>query len=244
MILTRGGLALAALLLVEGVASAQVGPAFGLEVTSDQRRRGLSWSDGRPTAEASISVPAGEAVTLAAGATALRDSRRHGGADVGVDLAAHVDQDVGLARLSGGVTGHVFLGASQLSYVEIDGGVSQSLGPAQLSLGASYAPPQDAIGGDNLYLHAGLDMGLPGTPLSFYGRIGRSSGSADDPVRARRLRPDNHYWDHAIGVDYLAGPFALGLRYSATTIEAADAGQAYMDRHHGARLAGSLRVRF
>ncbi|MBN8829246.1 MAG: hypothetical protein J0G94_01150 [Sphingomonadales bacterium] len=180
----------------------------------------------------------------AAGVTALRGSARHGGADAALDLSAHYARDIGTLRFSGGGTGHVFLGASGLSYAEIDGRISHSLGPAQLSIGASYAPPQHAIGGDNLYLHAGLDVGLPGTPLSLSGRIGRSSGSVDDPARSRRLRPDGRYWDHVIGLDYLAGPFALGLRYSATTIGPVDTALPYMDRHHGARLAGVVRVRF
>jgi len=241
MTVLRGGLFGAALLVVEAAACAQ--PSLGVELSSDQRRRGLSWSDGRPTVEASVSAPVGGLVTLGAGASALRDSARHGGADVGIDLSAHVQRDLGPWQLSGGVTGHVFAGASGLSYVEIDGRVSQSLGPARISAGASYAPAQGAIGGDNLYLSAGLDLGVPGTPLSLYGRVGRSSGRVDDAVRAMRLRPAGHYWDHAVGVEYLAGPFALGLRYTDTDIGAVAAGP-YADAHVGARLAGVARVRF
>lgn len=226
------------------IAQAGSGGDLSLEASSDQRRRGLSWSDGRPTIEAGLTVPVTGAFDLGFAVSPLRGSARHGGADGVADLSLHYLRDLGPLRLSGGVTGHVFAGASELSYAELDARLSWSLGPARLSAGAAYAPPQSAIGGDNFYLHAGVDIGVPETPLSLYGHVGRSSGHVDDPVRAVRLRPENQYRDYAVGVDYGIGPLTAGLRYTDTSITRIDPAAPLLDRHVGARLTGSLRFAF
>lgn len=217
---------------------------MSVEVTSDQRRRGLSWSDGKAAIEGRAALATSVGVELGVDISTLRESRRHGGADAVLDLSARYGRDLDGWRLSAGVTGHVFPGASGQGYVELDGRIGYEIGPVQLSVGASYAPPQDAIGGDNLYLSLGANAGVPGTPLTVHGHVGRSSGGIDDVLRARRLRPDNRYWDYSIGADYQIGPFAAGLRYTDTNIDAADPALPFMDRHTGSRLTGSLRVGF
>jgi uncharacterized protein (TIGR02001 family) len=233
-------------LAVARPASAQLGPdpSLSVEAGSDQRRRGLSWSDGEPMIEAYGAIGLSDRLEIGVGATTTRASRRHGGADAAVDLSARYRHDLGAWRLSAGVTGHVFAGAAGLDYAEIDGRLSYGIGPAQLRLGASYAPAQQAIGGDNLYLSAGVDVGLPGTPFSLTGHVGRSSGRIDDPLRAMRLRPEGGYRDYAVGVDYLTGPFAAGVRYSDTSIDAVDLAAPFVDRHVGSRVTGFLRVGF
>lgn len=244
----RGALLLAALggtSLLPGLpARAQTGldPSFRLEVATDHRRRGLSWSDGKAAVEGNVTLDLSRSLEIGLGATALRQSRRHGGADAGLDLGARYRRDLGPWMLSLGATGHVFPGAAGLDYVEGDGSLSYDIGPARFHLGASYAPPQDAIGGDNLYLSLAADMGVPGTPLSIYGHVGRSSGRVEDAVRAARLRPQGRYWDHAVGLEHVMGRLATGLRYSGTSIGAVHPAGPYMDRHVGERLVWSLRV--
>jgi len=218
-------------------------PDISIELDSDQRRRGLSWSDGRPAVEGFVSLPVGDALTIGVGATSLRGSARHGGADVGIDGLVRVGQDVGGGwRLSAGVVGHVFPGEGGLSYVELEGAASYQIGPAMLGLTALYAPAQSAIGGDNLYLQAGADIGIPGSGFTLHASVGRSSGAIDDPVRAARLRPENRYWDYAVGVDRPIGPFTVGVRYTDTSIDGAMPAAPYQDRHVGARLVGFARL--
>ncbi|WP_204283871.1 TorF family putative porin, partial [Klebsiella pneumoniae] len=65
-----------------------------------------------------------------------------------------------------------------------------------------YAPSQSAIGGDNLYLFASANAGIPATPLSASATLGHSTGSTDDPVRAARLRPLGDYTDWRLGMEY------------------------------------------
>lgn len=234
---------LAALLLTPASAWAQglATPSVGVEATSDDRRRGLSWSDGRATIVADAAVPIGD-FRIDVAAAGLRESRRHGGADLGIDAGARWTTEAGGWRLRAGGTGHIFVDRSALNYVEVQAGAAYTLGPASLDLAASYAPSQDAIGGDTLYLSAGLNAGIPATPVTIYAGIGRTIGDGSGE-RARRLRPDGDYWDYRLGAEYVLGPASAGARLTATSIDPdrVPVGR-YTDRHLGAVLAGYVRL--
>ena len=225
---------------------AQERPAIGVEVNSDENRRGLSWSGGRVSPSADIFVTRG-AFEASGRIVALRDSDRHGGADVVGDLSAGASTLVGPVTLRGRVTGHLFGGATfNADYVELGGAASYTLGPAQVEAGADYAPSQGAIGGDNLYLHAGASAGLPGTPWTLRAGIGHSSGKVDDPTRAARLRPGGDYTDWRLGVEHVTGPVTLGLDYVGTDVSdgAASALMLADARHSGDRVVGRVRFSF
>ena len=70
-----------------------------LEAASDERRRGLSWSDGDPVLRGSVSVPVADGLSLDGTATTLWGSNRHGGADAVLDLGATYARDLGGFRL-------------------------------------------------------------------------------------------------------------------------------------------------
>lgn len=213
---------------------------LSVEATNDVRARGLSDSAGKAALDATAGLNITPALRVQASATTLRDSRRHAGSELGIDLVARYTAAAGPITLSAGATGHGFLNRSSQNYVELDGRASYLLGPATLALGSSYAPRQGAIGGDNLYLDATVDVGIPGTPLTVYGGAGHSSGAARD-IRATRLRPDGRYWDYHLGAEYVNGACAAGLRLTDTSIGAASAGP-YTDRHLGRRLGVYVRL--
>ncbi|SNS60632.1 conserved hypothetical protein [Sphingomonas laterariae] len=235
-----GGLAVAIALIATAVpvqARPLAGTEISIEATTDLRRRGISWSDGKAALAANAYVPVAEGLEAGLGVASLRGSPRHDGADAVIDL------DLGYRHISGPwsfgmrVAGHVFPGESGLGYAEAGAWAGLLIGPAQIDLSASYAPSQDAIGGDNLYLAARATVAVPGTPLTLVAGAGRSSGSVDDPVRAARLRPDGRYHDYHLGVDHVRGPLTLGVRYSDTTINAdGDRGGDADARHAGSRL--------
>lgn len=192
-----------------------------VEAASDERRRGLSWSDGRATAGARLSVDAGPALRLEGTATALRGSRRHGGADAGFDLAGSWRGGSGPFRLDGAVLAHLFAGGTgRLGYAEAQAGLGTTLGPVDLDLSATYAPSQRAIGGDNLYLAAGLRAAVIGTPFTLVGGVGRSSGGGrnGDRENAVRLRPDGSYVDWRLGIQHARGPLEASLLYVGNNI--------------------------
>lgn len=233
----RGALACAACTCASaGPAFAQYadGPSATVELASDERRRGLSWSDGEPVLRGTVSLPVAKGVSLDAAAVSLWGSDRHGGADAVVDLGAAYVRQVGEWRLSTEGRYHLFPGASGQGYGEIGAGAGFLIGPASVDLNAYYAPRQSAIGGDNLTLSASAAVGVPGTPLTVSARIGRSSGNVRDPVRAARLRPDGTYWDHGVSVDYLKGRWFAGVRYANSSIRGPGA------RHAGASMIGRV----
>lgn len=225
------------------ILSASASPAFAqygdgisatVEIASDERRRGLSWSDGDPVARGSVSVPVTEGLSLDGAAVSLWDSRQHGGADAAIDLGPSYVRQIGGWRLSAQGRYHLFPGASGQGYGEIGAGAGFLIGPATVDLNASYAPQQASIGGDNLYLSASAAAGVPGTPFTLSARAGHSSGTVRDPMKTARLRPDGAYWDYGVSVDYFKGRWFAGLRYADSSVEGPGR------RHAGASLIGRL----
>lgn len=190
--------------------------SLSASLTSDERRRGLSWSDGRPAASARILVEPAEGLSLSVAGTTLRGSARHDGASTGIDSAIVYRRSFGAFRADAQVSHHAFPGHGGADYVELGGGGGTTIGPAQLDLFGLYAPSQAAIGGDNLYLAAASSVALVGTPFTIGAQVGRSSGTSDDAVRSARLRPFGRYTDAALTVDYVRGPFTLRVALSDT----------------------------
>ncbi|MBD8546541.1 TorF family putative porin [Sphingomonas sp. CFBP 8760] len=232
---------------VAAPALAQVSPTLGVEATTDERRRGLSWSEGRASASGDVLLPVGP-VDASARIAAIRGSGRHGGADAVLDLGVGTGWDVGAIRLRATVTGHLFTGArGGMDYVEAGGTASYGIGPLRMTGGAMLAPSQAAIGGSNLHLFADADAGIPGTPVTLVAGIGHSSGGVGDavraPARAQRLRPGGDYTNWRLGIEHRQGPLTLALDYTGTDVRRADAFGPFADaRHAGDRILG--RVQF
>lgn len=240
----RIGLGVASL-LVTAATQAQSLPSAGVEVTTDERRRGLSWSEGRASLSGDAALTLG-AVELDARVAALRGSVRQDGADAVADLGAAVGGDVGPFALRARAIGHVFAGAERrMDYAEFGGDARYTLGPVELTAGALYAPPQRAIGGSNLYLLAQGVAAIPMTPFTLVGSIGRSSGVVDDVARADRLRPGGTYVDWRLGVEHVTGPLTLALDYVGTDLNDDRIVAAVGDRRHsGDRILGRARFAF
>lgn len=208
------------------------------EASSDERRRGLSWSDGDPVVRGTVAVQATDGLSFDATATSLWNSDRHSRATAVLDLGGSYSQQVGAWRLSAEGVYHLFPSASGQGYGEIGASAGFLIGPANIDFNASYAPRQSSIGGDNLYLSASAAAGVPGTPFTVSAHIGRSSGRVRDEENAARLRPDGAYWDHGISVDYLKRHWFAGVRYANSSIDGPGR------RHSGATLIGRVGVAF
>lgn len=224
-------------------AQAMQGPDLAVEITSDYRERGLSWSRGAPTILVSGHVPIFDGAGVNATAVGLRDSARGGGADVGLTLGARYAGGQ-IVRLSGGVDFRLFPGQDGLDYWEVDFGADYDLGPATLGARVHYVPDQSAVGGDNLHISGRGRIALPGTPLALHGGIGWSTGGTDDPLRMTRLRPDGSYADFRLGVDYVHGRYVAGLLYTDTTVRDGVVPQGYTDEHVSSRISMFLRAEF
>lgn len=236
-----GALALAAAQSVD----AQTALSGNVEVLTDERRRGISWSEGAAAIAGEARADVG-AINAGLRLVTLRRSPRSSGADGVADADIGTGWDLGPVRARVRGTVHLFLGAAERAdYGEIGGDLSYSLGPAQVAIGASYAPDQAAIGGDNLYMFVTGNVGIPGTGLTVTGAAGRSSGTADDPRRAARLRPGGRYADWQLGIEHVAGPLTLGLDYLGTDIRRSDIRFPMADAgHSGDAVIGRARLSF
>ena len=223
----------------------QTSPHVGIEATTDENRRGISWSEGRASASGDVTASA-YGIDANARIAALRGSARHDGADAVADLTLGSGWDVGAVRLRAQGIAHLFAGARRdMDYAELGGSASYTYGPAYLTAGAIWAPEQRAIGGSNLYLYANASAGVPGTPLTAIAALGHSSGSVTDPVRAQRLRPGGDYADWRLGVEYRRNRLTLGVDYIGTDVSRADTFGPLADAGHvGDRLLGRARLDF
>jgi uncharacterized protein (TIGR02001 family) len=116
--------------------------------------------------------------------------------------AGPVEYEVGaIAYLypGGDGTGNIYEGVASLSW---------SLGPATAKLTANYAPDQENLDGDNLYLNAELRAGIPTTPFTIFASLGRERGS----FYGRK-------WDWTLGAEYSRGPFTASLAYVDTNLD-------------------------
>ena len=227
--------------------SAQNLGLFGsAEIVSDHRERGLSITDGDIAARGQIGVDMASGVRVDVTTATLRQSPRHGGADLGLDIAASYRVDRGLFIFDAGAVARFFPGtAGDLDYLEVFGGGGIILGPAEIGVSANYAPSQDSIGGDNLYLRARGRVALVGTPFSLTAHSGRSSGNAHDPIKAARLRPAGAYTDWAIGAEMARGPLTFALTYSDTDMKRPATFSPFADaRHSGAVMTGRVSFDF
>ncbi len=237
--------ALAAVLLLAPSAASAQSIALGVEATTDERRRGLSWSDGDPAVSADASA-ALAGFDVSARAVTTRRSTRHAGADAVADLEVSRRFDIGAVSLRARGIGHLFAGAAgRQDYGELGLVASYTLGPTTVDAGATYAPDQAAIGGDNLYLFADARAGIPATPFTFTAGVGRSSGSVDDAVRAERLRPAGRYTDWRAGVSWVTSPVTLTVEYVGTDIDQNRLSSPFGDIDNaGDRIIGRVRFGF
>ena len=176
-----------------------------LTAVSDYRFRGVSESGLDPALQGSVDV---SYHGFYAGAWASSISRF---ADTNVELdlyagytgnAGPLEYDLGVIAYlypGGDGTGNVYEGKASLSY---------SFGPATAKLSANYAPDQENLDGDNLYLNGELRVGIPTTPFTAFASLGRERGS----FYGRK-------WDWQLGVEFTRGPFTASLAYVDTNLD-------------------------
>ena len=237
----------AACVPVSPPAAAQaIGPAVtgGVEIASDENRRGLSWSAGRAAPSADLAGTIG-AIDLSARIAGLRGSPRHGGADAVADLGLAAGGHVGAVRVRARGIAHLFAGADAgLDYVEVGADAAYTIGPLRIDGGLLFAPAQRAIGGPNTYVFAGAAAGIPATPITIAAGLGRSMGP-EDRLRSDRLRPGGDYTDWRIGAELNRDRWTLALDYVGTDVSRRAARAPIADgAHAGDRIVARARLSF
>jgi uncharacterized protein (TIGR02001 family) len=186
----------------------------GAEATTDYRFRGISQSDGDPALHADVEISHDNGLYVSGFASTLSEHPRTG--EVEVALTGGFRRDVFLAtELDVGVQLYTFPSndsAFGATYVEPFGLLSHRIGPARATVGARYAPAQDALGDeDSLYLFADADADLIILPFSITARVGHTNGPA-------RFVAAREYWDWRFGVSRGFGPARVALEYVDTDL--------------------------
>lgn len=201
------------------IALAPAGPAFaedvagaedqssGLDISanigavSDYRFRGVSLSDKDPALQGGIDVSVPSGWFAGTWASTIADN---GGANLEVDLYAGKTGELAGLEYSATVYGFIYPGASSSNYYELEGALAKSIGPAQVKVRVNYSPEQDSLGGDNLYLGAEGNVGIPGTPISLKANVGRENGYYDNK------------WDWGLAASYTSSFITLSVGYVDT----------------------------
>ena len=192
---------------------------------SDYRFRGLTQSDGDPAAQATVTVThesglsAGVFVSTVAGRDPGDSLAGAGGVEA--DLFATYSRTLA-SGLKGevGATYYVYpdnRSGRNTDYFEPYAALAYDLGPAQARLSAAYAPSgQSALQDrDRLYVAGDLRVGVPTTPVTLLGHVGRSSGA---PGLVRALGRERDYVDWSAGFEATQGPVVIGARYVDTHV--------------------------
>ncbi|KQN40976.1 hypothetical protein ASG37_03310 [Sphingomonas sp. Leaf407] len=216
-------------------------------IASDYRFRGVSQSDGGMAVQGGMTVAHESGAYIGLWASNLAGWGTFGGANMELDLIggykARLADD---AVLDVGLTWYLYPGGADKTdfaepYVKLTG----TAGPATLTAGAAYAPPQQAIGKwyatgadaaagiytnpgakhDNLYLwgDGALAVAVAGTPIMAKAHLGHSRGQDGLGPNATAVAPTGAYWDWSLGVDATWRNLTLGVGYVGTDISSRDA---------------------
>lgn len=222
-LLRRPGLGLAALgfaaftaapALAQEEAVPEGGGAFDISVTgtivSDYRFRGVSLSDRDPAAQGSIDVTIGG---FYAGIW-VSSIARFADTNIEADVYAGYAGEAGPIEYEIGAIAYLYPGGDGTGNVyEATGSLAYNIGPASARIRANYAPDQENLAGDNLYLSAEGRFSIPATPVTLFAQVGRERGS----FYGRK-------WDWSFGVEATHGPFTASLGYFDTDLDGVTSG--------------------
>lgn len=179
-------------------------------VVSDYRFRGVSQSDRDPSAQASVDITY-RGFYVGAWASSIA---RYADTNVELDLYAGYAGTAGPIEYEIGAIAYLYPGGDGTGNVyEATGALSYRLGPVQAKLSAFYAPDQENLAGDNLYLSAEAKAGIPGTPFTLFAQFGRERGSFYGSKQ-----------DWSFGAEFTRGPFTASLGYFDTDLNGVTSG--------------------
>ena len=231
--ISRAGMT--AILLCSGAASAQTGLdaaedtdtaipgdfelSGNVGFVSDYRFRGLSFSDEDLALQGGIDLAHRSGFYVGAWGSNLGGFGTFGDPNLELDLYGGYGAEFGgIGVFDVGVLYYLYPGAAgNNDYIEIYGSVGAEIAGAETTVGIAYAPDQDSIGGDNLYVFGDLGAGIPGTPFSVTGHLGYTEGSLGLGSTAF----DDNYIDYSLGVSTTWSGIDLGLSYVDTDVSKA-----------------------
>ncbi|OQW41892.1 MAG: hypothetical protein A4S12_01370 [Proteobacteria bacterium SG_bin5] len=198
-------------------------PRADLAFLSDYRARGVSRSEGQPSAQIDLSAEHRSGAYLGLTATRVTGFGSNG-APVELQLYAGLRRPLGRGTADLGLAWTLYPGGRGTSdYLELTGAYAGTIGPLTMTGRLAYAPAQRSIGSggrrdDNLYLAADADLGIPARPITINAHIGHSNGARGLNPNGFALSPTGDYWDWSLGATYSRRRLRLGVAYVDTDI--------------------------
>jgi len=205
---------LAALLVCPATAqsvSSEVG------VVSDYRFRGVTLSDGHPAAQASLTLEHDSGLY-----GNLWGSTLGHGSQTEIDLTAGYETEVSkIVSVDMFATYYAYPSDGSANYVEATAVMKAVRGPASVSLGVSYVPPQrgtrDEIGRKqgNSYVFGAVEYEVPKSPVSLKAGFGYERGWFDEVEHGGKR-------DWTLGGEVGLKPARFGLAYVGSNADGGD----------------------
>jgi uncharacterized protein (TIGR02001 family) len=190
-------------------------------VVSDYRFRGLSQTLKKPAIQGSITLTHESGIYVGTWGSSVSEYIA-AGADQEIDLIAGFKKTTeGGTTFDVNATYYYYPGAEEIvpgynsDFVEAIGSVSQTLGPVTAKGMVAYAPKQKALAyttrpkEDNLYAGLDLSAGLPDTPLTLTGHVGRN-------FTRSFLSSGLKYTDWSLGASLTHKALTFGVSYVDT----------------------------
>lgn len=209
-------------------------------LTTDYRLRGVSGSDDKPAVQGTITISHKSGLYGGIFASNLAGYGTFGGPNLEFDFIGGFKHKLGPGTADVGLTWYNYPGgAPTTDYAEFFARYSTTLGPASVTGGAYYAPPQRALGNfsntpqsrfgdteDNIYVTGDVALGVPKTPFTLKAHIGHSWGNPGLGPNGTSVAPTGNYTDYSVGADVTYKQLTLNISYVGTDIT--DANSAYL----------------
>jgi uncharacterized protein (TIGR02001 family) len=184
-------------------------------IYSDYRFRGVSLNDKKFTPQGTLTLTTSPGFYVFAFGSPTQDFT--GGTEI--DIGGGYSKAFGPATIDVGAVGYVYPKAGDLSYYEVYGSVSGSIGIITPKVGFYWAPKQNAVQlgsidgkKSNFYVYGGVTAAIPETPFSLNAQIGVESGAFD-------YRPTGSKVDWQIGASASLYGLTLSANYIDSNVE-------------------------
>lgn len=183
-------------------------------IVSDYRYRGFSLSNGKPAAQASVTVEHDSGAYMSLWSSTIDEPGF--AAELEIDLIGGyaVDLSDGFS-LDLSATYYVYPSEQDSNYVEGTAAIERSRGPTTFKAGFSFVPKQRATLGEdgrkhrNSYLFTGASYELEKLPLTLSAQLGYERGIFDEVEKGGK-------WDWCLDASYKIDRFRVGLAYSGS----------------------------
>lgn len=179
-------------------------------MVSDYRFRGITLSDGKPAAQASLTLEHASGIYVGAWGSTVKEPKTK----LAAELQLFAGYELALTdNLSLDVSANYYAYPSdwESNYVETTAVARVDLGDASAALGWSFVPKQRGTSDEtgrhrNGYVFAEASLELPGTPVRFTSSLGYESGYFDEVVEGGK-------WDWSIGAETNLEDARIALAY-------------------------------